>query len=58
VPTSKGGEGEGRGRGEGTEREGRGRAPPFVIPGYVPGHNHRFDDGARANKTSSAKGQL
>jgi len=38
VPTSKGGErgGEGREKGEGREREGRGRAPPFVIPGYVP----------------------
>ena len=27
---------EGRGKGEGREREERGRAPPFVIPGYVP----------------------
>jgi len=32
VPTSNGEE-----EGQGRESEGRGRAPPFVIPGYVPG---------------------
>ena len=44
--------GEGRGKGEGREREGRGRAPPFVIPGYVPVRRSCL----KTNKVSKSEG--